>query len=158
MPGLLERPLAAPPIPSEATDERLARRSLQRQIERLEGELAQLMATAWERRVPNWTLVGEARSRIPRPLDLGGLEEQRDEMVRRAHLVRRALDERALVERSNRDHLEEMLREPRGHRWERITSADIGEPGCRNWHVLPRWGVLGMMLDWWRVRISSGCP
>jgi hypothetical protein len=24
--------------------------------------------------------------------------------------------------------------------------------------VRPRWGVLGMLMNWWRVVISSGCP
>jgi len=42
--------------------------------------------------------------------------------------------------------------------WELISNADIGEPGCKHWHVRPRYGVLGMFLNWWRVRISSGCP
>jgi hypothetical protein len=39
----------------------------------------------------------------------------------------------------------------------RVSSEDIGEPGA-TLAVRPRWGLLGMLLSWWRVRISSGCP
>ena len=35
---------------------------------------------------------------------------------------------------------------------------DIGEPGCKHWHVRPRFGLVGMLMNWWRVVISSGCP
>jgi hypothetical protein len=51
-----------------------------------------------------------------------------------------------------------MLLAPERHRWERITSADLGEPGCRVWQVRPRLGLIGMLMGWWRVKISSGCP
>ena len=44
------------------------------------------------------------------------------------------------------------------YRWVRVVNEDIGEPGCKHWHVRPRWGVLGMLMNWWRVVISSGCP
>ena len=37
-------------------------------------------------------------------------------------------------------------------------TRDIGEPGCRDWHVRPRFGLLGMLAGWWRVVVSSGCP
>ena len=39
-----------------------------------------------------------------------------------------------------------------------VSNEDIGERGCRHWHSRPRWGILGMLLGWWRVRLSSGCP
>jgi hypothetical protein len=51
-----------------------------------------------------------------------------------------------------------MLLEPERHKWVRIGNEHIGEPGCKHWHVQPRWGILGMLMNWWRVRISSGCP
>ena len=51
-----------------------------------------------------------------------------------------------------------MLLEPERHKWVRVSNEDIGEPGCKHWHVRPRWGVLGMLMNWWRVKISSGCP
>jgi hypothetical protein len=48
--------------------------------------------------------------------------------------------------------------DPAAHPWERVTHEDIGEPGCRQYHARPRLGFLGLLMDWWRVRISSGCP
>ena len=54
--------------------------------------------------------------------------------------------------------IEEMLLDPAAHRWVRVSNADIGEPGCKHWHVRPRGGILGMFVSWWRVVISSGCP
>ena len=51
-----------------------------------------------------------------------------------------------------------MLLEPEAHRWEHVSSEDIGEPGCRHWPCAPRFGLIGMFLNWWRVVISSGCP
>ena len=62
------------------------------------------------------------------------------------------------MEEQNRRLIEEMLLEPEAHHWEHVSSEDIGESGCRHWHVRPRWGILGMFLNWWRVVISSGCP
>ena len=54
--------------------------------------------------------------------------------------------------------MEEMLADPAAHPWVRVSHADIGEPGCRDWHVRPRFGLLGMLAGWWRVVVSSGCP
>ena len=51
-----------------------------------------------------------------------------------------------------------MLLDPEGHRWVHVSNEDIGEPGCTHWHVRPRYGLLGMLMRWWRVVISSGCP
>ncbi|MGH2917202.1 MAG: hypothetical protein ACRDLS_01180, partial [Solirubrobacteraceae bacterium] len=54
--------------------------------------------------------------------------------------------------------LERMRRDPARHRRVRIAAADLGEPGCGQWHVRPRLGLIGMLLGWWRVTLSSGCP
>jgi hypothetical protein len=40
----------------------------------------------------------------------------------------------------------------------RIGAEDIGETGCKYWEVRPRLGIIGMLMNWWRVKISSGCP
>jgi hypothetical protein len=34
----------------------------------------------------------------------------------------------------------------------------VGARGCGDWHVRPRLGLLGMLMNWWRVVVSSGCP
>jgi hypothetical protein len=54
--------------------------------------------------------------------------------------------------------LRALIESPRDHRWLRISRADIGEPGCGHWHSRPVLGPLGMLMGWWRVKISSGCP
>jgi hypothetical protein len=162
VPDVLERrtaavmPPARPPVvPRTVPDERPARRSLLDQIARLEEELAQLFCSTWPRKGFEW----DVRSRGgPRVLSLVELEELRDDLAERVSRSRRALSDRTYVEEQNRCLIEEMLLEPEQHKWVRVGHEDIGEPGCRHWHVRPRWGILGMLLNWWRVRISSGCP
>jgi hypothetical protein len=51
-----------------------------------------------------------------------------------------------------------MLASPADHKWLRISRADVGESGCGHWHSRPRLGPLGMLMGWWRVKVSSGCP
>ena len=72
--------------------------------------------------------------------------------------MRAILADRGYVEDRNRELLERVLAEPERFHWVRISNEDIGEPGCRHYHSRPKWGVLGMLLGWWRVKISSGCP
>jgi hypothetical protein len=54
--------------------------------------------------------------------------------------------------------LEAMYADPAAHKWERLTNADLGLPGCGHHHVRPRAGLLGMLMGWWQVKVSSGCP
>ena len=51
-----------------------------------------------------------------------------------------------------------MLADPAGHRGQVVTAAEVGEPGCTSWEVGPRMGPLGVLMKWWRVRVSGGCP
>lgn len=149
-------PPARPPVvPGTRTDERPARRSLLDQIARLEEELAQIFCSTWPRKGFEWRVPSSGG---PRLLALAELEELRDELAGRVQGARRALSDRTYVEEQNRRVIEEMLLEPERHKWVRVANEDIGEPGCKHWHVRPRWGVLGMLMNWWRVRISSGCP
>jgi hypothetical protein len=137
-------------------DERAARRELRHQVARLEQELSELQCSAW----PRTDIHASVRGRRDGAgvLSLGELEQLRDRLTVETSRLRRALDERGEEEESKRRLIEEMLLEPERHQWVRVSNQDIGEPGCHHWHVRPRWGVLGMLLKWWRVRISSGCP
>jgi hypothetical protein len=99
-----------------------------------------------------------SRSGGARVLPLGELEARRDELSERVEAAKRALSQRAAAEEGNRRLIEEMQLDPEGHRWVRVTNEQIGEPGCKNWHVRPRRGLLGMLSGWWRVVVSSGCP
>jgi hypothetical protein len=137
-------------------DERLARGDLRRQIGRLEHQLARLRAEAFPRLEVNAGVAAPASE--PSLLDLGQLERVRDELAERVGAARVALSERAELETRNRELLERMLATPSEFKWLRISRSDVGEPGCGGWHSQPRLGLLGMLMGWWRVKVSSGCP
>jgi hypothetical protein len=154
MPDLLERDTLAGL--RTGVDERLARAELRRQIGRLEREMAGLFGEAFGR-VEIGCDVG-ALSAEPRVLGLGELERVRDDLATRIGEARLALDERSRVETRNRDLLRRMLADPAEFKWVRVSRHDVGEPGCGTWHSRPRFGMLGMLMGWWRVKVSSGCP
>ncbi|MBW8059504.1 MAG: hypothetical protein FVQ78_04060 [Solirubrobacterales bacterium] len=154
MPQLLDRDTLAGIC--AGGDERLARAELRRQIGRLERHLGGLVAEAFPRiRIDAGVA---AASREPRAIGLGELERVRDALATRIAAGRRALGEQAELETRNRELLERMLVEPAAYKWVRITRDDLGEPGCGHWHSRPRFGLLGMLMGWWRVKVSSGCP
>jgi hypothetical protein len=153
--SVLEPLVPAPASVDVSVDERAARRSLREQIGHLERELV-AVATSSHPRLPLPAPSG--RYAGPRMLSLGELERTRDELAGRvaelravrAGLIERQAAKRLLVER--------MLLEPGHHKWVRVTNDDIGEPGCKTWHVRPRLGLVGMLAGWWHVKVSSGCP
>jgi hypothetical protein len=51
-----------------------------------------------------------------------------------------------------------MLLDPARHRFARVSCQDLGQPGCGVWQVRPRLGLIGMLMGWWEVKLSSGCP
>ena len=148
--------LAPNPLPLvPQVDERAARRTLQGQLALLEEELASLVTSVWPRPLAVAPVGG---GRAPRVLTRAALEELRDAMAGRVAEVRAELDARGAREERARATREHMLLEPERYGFVRISNADVGEPGCLDWHVRPRFGLLGMLMRWWRVRISSGCP
>ena len=142
--------------PQTAPVERPARQTLLDQIARLESELGSLLCSTWPRK--GFDFGGVASRGGPRVLSLAELEELRDEMAERVRDTRCTLSDRTYVEELNRRRIEEMLLEPTQHKWVRVSGEDIGEPGCKHWHVRPRFGPVGMLMNWWRVVVSSGCP
>ena len=144
-------PVISPAVPARPAvlDERAARRDLRDQIARLEHELAHALTDAFPRREPARPGRSASAAAGPRLLTLGRLERIRDELADRLAALR---DPPGAARR------EEMRRAPERHRWVVVTSADLGEPGCTTWQVRPRLGLLGMLMGWWRVKISSGCP
>ena len=135
--------------------ERAARRSLRAQITRLERELSDAFVTAY----PMGGLEpprGPAGQ--PRLLDLGELERVRDELAERVRRAREMITERADMQERKRLMLELMLVDPGSYRFARISRHELGEPGCGVWQVRPRLGLIGMLMGWWQVKLSSGCP
>ncbi|HKE77780.1 MAG TPA: hypothetical protein VKB54_00675 [Solirubrobacteraceae bacterium] len=132
-------------------DERAARTELRRQIAGLEAQLSAAVAEG----VPASPL---AAARGPRVLDLGELERVRDALAARVADARADLRERHEREEANRALLERMLLEPGRYKFARVANRDLGEPGCGVWQVRPRLGLIGMLMGWWQVKLSSGCP
>jgi hypothetical protein len=147
---------AAPSLPLHVdVDEAAARRSLREQIARLERELSALFTAAHPRKGLEWNV--RARGG-PRLLGIGELEALRDDLAARLEDARRTISDQTTVERRNVERIEEMVAAPERFKWVRISNEDIGEPGCKHWHARPRLGLIGMLMGWWRVKISSGCP
>ena len=156
MTQLLEQHTIAQPFaPTTVPDERAARRTLRDQIARLEQELSQLFCSTWPRKGFEWAVPSRGG---PRLLPIEDLECLRDDLAGRVQHARRALSDRTYSEEQSRRLIEEMLLEPERHKWVRVGNEDIGEAGCKHWHVRPHWGFLGMLAGWWRVVISSACP
>ncbi len=137
-------------------DELAARRSMRKQIARLERELADAFVTAYP--MGGFDQPALECRRDPRLLDLGELERARDELAERVHAARATIAARADVQAANRLYLEQILLEPAKHRFARVSCRDLGEPGCGVWEVRPRLGLIGMLMGWWQVKLSSGCP
>jgi hypothetical protein len=158
---LLEHSSSAPqallPVSPLVTEEdrRAARRSLRAQIARLERELSEAFVTAY----PMGGLEHPALAHgEPRLLGLGELEQIRDQLAERLRTARVTIADRAELQEANRLYLERMLLEPGKHRFARVSCNDLGEPGCGVWQVRPRLGLIGMLMGWWQVKLSSGCP
>jgi len=146
---------AAAPGTVPAADLRAARASLRDQITRMERELSGLFADAFTRRGIDWA-VGAGGG--PRVLGIGELEQIRDALAARLAAARAEIAAQTEAEERSRALVERMIADPAGHRWARVRAADVGERGCKHWHCSPRWGLLGMIAGWWRVKLSSGCP
>jgi AcrR family transcriptional regulator len=147
--------LSVAALPQTDVDEGAARRTLRDQIARLERELASLFESARPGDGLEWRVASPG---VPRVLDVGDLEALRDDLANRAEDIRRALGERAEEEQRSRAHVDTMVADPAGHKWERVSNDDLGEPGCKHYHSTPRLGLVGMLMGWWRVKVSSGCP
>jgi hypothetical protein len=154
MPDLLAR--EGPMGLHVAIDERPARTELRRQVGRLERELAGLLAEGFGRVAVHYRV--DAIAAAPRVLDLGELERLRDELAERVADARLTLREQARVEEQNRELLRQMIAAPADFKWAIVTRDDLGLPSCGAWHSRPRLGPIGMLMGWWRVKVSSGCP
>ena len=164
---LLEIEVDAPHEPAQVLDratrqrtvdpgiERRARDELRRQIAQLEKRLGELFASAFPRTGIDW---GVPAVGGPRVLGVAELERVRDGLAVRLREAQAELARQGEIEDANRGLLESMIATPERYRWVRVAAEDIGERPCQHWHSRPRWGILGMLFGWWRVKHSSGCP
>ena len=145
------------PAQQDATSaqQRAARAALREQIARLDRRLSAATAASF----PDGGVdTAVPRALGPRLLTLGELEVIRDALATRLAAAKLTLDARAQEQEHARVMLERMLLAPGDHRRVRIAQRDLGEPGCGVWHVRPRLGLVGMLMGWWQVKLSSGCP
>ena len=148
---------ALPSGPAVGEDVELAaRRSLRAQIVKLERQLAEAFVTAAPMGAVEPALLTSTAQ--PRLLTLGELELVRDELTERLQAARARISERAERQQAARLLLERALLEPGKYRFMRIERSELGEPGCGAWEVRPRLGLIGMLMGWWQVKLSSGCP
>jgi hypothetical protein len=138
------------------TNERAARADLRRQIAALERQLCDTLIAAFPDAPP--ASAPAVRHAAPRLLTLGELERTRDALAHRLALARAEAYERGERQAAARVLLERMLLEPGRYKFVRIARRDVGERGCGVWHVRPRLGLIGMLMGWWQVKLSSGCP
>jgi hypothetical protein len=136
-------------------DERAARRALRGQIAQLEARLTDAVASSFP--------LGGIATYVPyaggpRLLSLAELERQRDALAQRIAEAHALLDRRGREQEAARALLERMLLDPGRHRRVRISQRELGEGGCGVWRVEPRVGLLGRLMGWWQVKLSSGCP
>jgi hypothetical protein len=145
----------APDVALPEVGETMARRDLRDQIAKLEAQLGAAVSAGFPNRLapPAGRHGGTGRL-----LDLGALERVRDELADRLRALRREAAALGARQAASRHLLERMRLEPGRYRWVRVYAADLGEPGCQSWQVRPRLGLLGMLMGWWRVKLSSGCP
>ena len=140
----------------ERLDERAARRSLREQIARLERQLADAVVSAFPQ--TRLELRPAHPGGGPRMLTLGELEQQRDAIEARLREARGVLEARGAEVERNRVLLERMLLEPKRYKFARLHRTEVETGGCGAWQVRPRLGLVGMLMGWWQVKLSSGCP
>ena len=159
-------PSHAVPELSSAEAAAAARAQLRRQISGLERRLSDTLIAclpygdpaASAPALPGGRDAAARSARGPRVLDLGDLEEVRDELAARLSEARAELHRRGEREARARVRLEQMRLDPGRHRFDRVARAELGEGRCGVWQVRPRLGLLGMLMGWWEVKLSSGCP
>jgi DNA-binding transcriptional regulator YhcF (GntR family) len=134
-------------------DRLVARRELRRQIARLEAELAGYAETKAARQAAPRRL-----GNVPRVAGVAELERTRDRLLDQLRDARAEVERKERRESRARRKVEDMVREPESHKWQWVSSEETGEPGCKEFRVVPRFGPVGAAMGWWRVKVSGGCP
>jgi len=131
-----------------------AKAELRRQIGELDATLCALRAEAH----PTPLGIASIGGGPARLLSLADLESLRDQLASAVEDARSALTDLRASQQEARGLVERMLADPGSYRWLRVSREEAGLVGCGHWHVVPRFGPIGLLTGWWRVKISSGCP
>ena len=137
-------------------DERAARAQLRGQIAALEAQLSDAVVSAFPH--------GGVHSAVPAPggprlLTLGELERIRDALAERlAAGPRGARGARRAPGGQPRRCSSGCCSSPAATSSCASPTAISAQSGCGVWQVRPRLGLIGMLMGWWQVKLSSGCP
>jgi DNA-binding transcriptional regulator YhcF (GntR family) len=141
------------PDVGRAADEAAARRELRRQIGRLEAQLASYPETATKEDPTHPLLRPKAHV-----AGVGELEEVRDRLIERLKRARADADRQGKRQSRARGRRETIIGDPESQRWQRVGNEECGDPGCGETRAVARFGPIGALAGWWRVKVSSGCP
>jgi hypothetical protein len=136
-------------------DNTATRRSLREQIARLERQLGEMAFSAFPHTVLDTAV---PVSGGPRMLGIAELESQRDALQAKLREARLVFERRGAQQEANRVLLERMLLEPKKYKFARLHRSEVQMGGCGAYQVRPRLGLIGMLMGWWHVKLSSGCP
>jgi hypothetical protein len=131
------------------------RHEFYRQIARLERELSASVAGLEPSRRPKAKASQGAK---PHLLSETELETTRDDLFARVGDAEELLARQAVDHAEARALLKRMTEAPEHYRWVTVTTKETGDGGCRTWQSVPILGPVGMLGNWWRIRMSSGCP
>ena len=131
------------------------RHEFYRQIARLERELSASVAGLEPSRRPK---AKASRGAKPHLLSDTELEVTRDDLFARVGNAEELLARQAVDQAEARALLKRMTEAPEHYRWVTVTTKETGDGGCRTWQSVPVLGPVGMLGNWWRIRMSSGCP
>lgn len=141
------------PDPGGESDRAPVRRELRRQIAKLETSLS-----AYPDSLAPTGTAHPVLGPQPHVAGVEELERIRNRLVDRIAEVGALAEHRAAARAEASAELERMVADPRANAWRRLSREQLGEPGCGHWHSRPRFSFLGMVLGWWQVKVSSGCP
>jgi DNA-binding transcriptional regulator YhcF (GntR family) len=140
------------PDVGRAADEAAARKELRRQIGRLEAQLASYPEARQERHTHPLL---RTKAHVA---GVGELEAVRDELISRLRAARENAERAGKRQSRARGRRERIIGEPEANRWRRVAREETGDPGCGEVRSVPRFGPVGSVMGWWRVKVSSGCP
>ena len=125
------------------------------EIARLERELTTTVAKLEPSRRPRPSTAAATRPHLLSDVEL---ERTRDELVTRIGAAEELLELQSARRSGARALLKRMSEMPAEFRWATVTTKDLGTKECRAWQSVPVLGPIGMLGNWWRIRMSSGCP
>jgi hypothetical protein len=131
------------------------RHEFYRQIARLERELSASLVSLDAARRP---LAQPSPTAKPHLLSDAELESTRDALVARLGEIEDLLVRQSADHAQARALLKRMSDAPAEYRWVSVTTKETGDEGCRTWQSVPVMGPVGILGNWWRIRMSSGCP